>query len=81
MYIIVIERDYSIALADWRDRMIGGVCHSFEEARELVCAHLGYHKDLHVSYVENGTDYNEMDPETGEILKSWFVRIVSIPEF
>ena len=38
--IVVVERDYSLANPDMRDRYIGGtVCRSFESARELVFAH------------------------------------------
>ena len=48
MIIAVVERDLTIANEDFQDRYIGAPCRSFDEARELCCAHLGRHNDMHV---------------------------------
>ncbi len=75
MMLCVIERDNRIYNPDARDRYIGGSpCVSYDGARELVCAHCEYGHDISVSYVEDGTDYNEIDRETGEVVKEYFVR-------
>jgi hypothetical protein len=77
MIIAVVERDYSIANPDFRDRYIGAPCRSFDEARELCCAHLGRHNEMHtVEYIDDGTHYTEMDCETGEIVKEFFIRAI-----
>lgn len=75
MMLCVIERNYRISNPDARDRYIGGSpCVSYDSARELVYAHCERGNDISVSYVENGTDYNEIDRETGELVKMYFVR-------
>jgi hypothetical protein len=77
MIIAVVERNYSVANPDFRDRYIGSPCYSFDEARELCAAHLGYKNELHVvDYIDNGVHYAEIDHETGEILKEFFVRTI-----
>jgi hypothetical protein len=77
MIIAVVERDYSIADPDFRDRYIGAPCRDFDEARELCAAHLGYRNKLNtVDYIDNGVRYAETDHETGEILKEFFVRVI-----
>jgi len=77
MIIAIVERDYSVANPDFRDRYIGSPCQTFEEARELCAAHLGYNNELHVvDYVEHGVYYAEIDHETGEIRKEFFVRMI-----
>lgn len=77
MIIAVVERDFSIADPDFRDRYIGVPCRGFDEAKELCIAHLGYNNELHtVSYIDNGVRYAEIDSETGEILKEFFVRVI-----
>ena len=78
MIIAVVERDYSIADPDFRDRYIGAPCRGFDEARELCAAHLGYKNELYaVEFITNGIKYAEIDHETGEILKEFFVQAVS----
>ena len=75
MYLVVIERDNRISNPNARDRFIGGSpCVSYEGARELVCAHLEWGSELIVSYIENGTNYAEIDQYTGEVIKEFFVR-------
>lgn len=77
MIIAVVERDYTIANPDFRDRYIGVPCYGFDEARELCAGHLSYHNELHVvDYIDSGVHYAETDHETGEILKEFFVRVV-----
>ena len=77
MIIAVIERDYSVANPDFRDRYIGSPCQSYDEARELCAAHLNYHNDLVTTqYIDSGVYYAEIDHETGEILKEFFVRAI-----
>jgi len=77
MIIAVVEKDYSVANPDFRDRYIGSPCQSYDEARELCAAHLGYKNELHVvDYIDNGVHYAEIDHETGEILKEFFVRTI-----
>ena len=39
MTISVIERNYKLP-QDFRERYIGSPCKSWEEARELACAHM-----------------------------------------
>lgn len=75
MLICVIEHDNRIYNPDARDRYIGGSpCVSYDGARELVCAHVERGHDISMHYVEDGTDYNEIDRETGEIVKEYYVR-------
>lgn len=74
--IVVVERDYRIADPDLRDRYIGGVCRTFEEARELVYAHRCRDCDISASYINNGTDYAMYDAETGELVAQYFVRLI-----
>ena len=75
MIIAVVERDYAIANEDFRERYIGSPCRSYDEARELCAAHLGYHNEMHViEYIDCGVMYAETSSETGEILKEFFVR-------
>lgn len=75
MTIIVIERNNNTYNKDFRDRVIGGICNTFDAARELVFAHCEWGHEISVtSYVNNGTDYWELDRETGEIVKEYFVR-------
>lgn len=77
MIIAVVERDFSVANPDFRDRYIGAPCYGFDEARELCCAHLGYNNELHtVNFIDNGVQYAETDHETGEVLKEFFVRVI-----
>lgn len=77
MRIIVIEKDYSKP-EDICERYLGVPCHSFDEAFELVYAHVNQfdETDVHVSYVHNGTNYAETHAQTGELLKEFFVRAV-----
>lgn len=78
MYTItVVERDYSINDPDTRDRYIGTVCRSMEEARELVYAHHHRGCDYNTVYVNNGTNYVEINGETGEMVAEYFVRILT----
>jgi hypothetical protein len=78
MLIAVIERDNSVSNPYFRDRYIGSPCQSFDEARELCCAHLGYNSELEIhSFIDDGTHYVEISRETGEILKEFFVRRLS----
>lgn len=75
--IVVVMRDYSISNPDMRDRYIGTVCRSFEEARELVFAHQhSRYSNYEINYVENGTDYIEISSSTGEVYAEFFVRII-----
>lgn len=74
--IIVIERDYRISDPDMRDRYVGSVCHTFEEARKLVYAHRCCDCDISVCYVNNGTDYAVSNAETGELVCEYFVRLI-----
>lgn len=75
MIIAVVEKDYAVANEDFRDRYIGSPCRSYDEARELCAAHLGYKNEMHVvEYIDSGVRYAETDHETGEILKEFFVR-------
>ena len=77
MIIAVVERDLTIANEDFQNRYIGAPCRSFDEARELCCAHLSRHNDMHVlDYIDNGVHYAETDSETGEIVKEFFVRAI-----
>lgn len=74
MIISVIEKNTNIADPYFRDRYIGAPCHSFDEARELCAAHCGRHTELlTMEYINNGVVYAEVDPETGEVLKHFFV--------
>lgn len=78
MIIAVVERDYAVANKSFRDRYIGAPCHSYDEAFELCAAHLGYKNELHIQeYVDNGIVYAEVDPETGELLKHFYVQFVA----
>lgn len=81
MILFVIERDNRIYNPDARDRYIGGSpCISYGGARELVSAHCEWGHDLFPSYVENGTNYAEVDRETGEVVKEYYVRqVMDIP--
>lgn len=77
MKLCVIERDNRIYNPDARERYIGGSpCMSFDAARELVYAHCEWGHDVSVSYVNNGTNYNEIDRETGEVVKEYYVRLI-----
>ena len=77
MIIAVIERDYSIADPDFRDRYIGAPCQSYDEARELCCGHCGRHSELTtVQYIDGGVYYAEIDNETGEVLKEFYIRAI-----
>lgn len=78
MIIAVVERDYSVANPDFRDRYIGSPCQSYDEARELCAAHLGFRNELHTcEYVNNGVVYAEIDHETGELLKHFYVQFIA----
>ena len=78
MYIAVIEKDNRIPDNLTNPRYIGAPCHSFDEARELVCAHLEHNNEIYVAdLVENGVTYYELDHYTGEILKEFYVKMVS----
>lgn len=74
--IVVVMRDNSEVDPDMRDKYIGGVCRSFEEAREVVYGHRHWCCDYHCNYVENGINYAEINGETGEIVAEYFVRQV-----
>lgn len=74
--ISVIMRDYSVKDPDMRDRYIGAVCQTFEEAREVVYGHHHWGCDYNTEYVNNGTNYIEINGETGEIVAEYFVRLV-----
>lgn len=76
MYLVVIERNNNISNPDARDRIIGDICHSFDAARELVSAHCERGHDLYPNYIENGTNYDEFDRYTGEIVKEYYVRVI-----
>lgn len=79
MTIIVIERDNRIYNPEARDRFIGGSpCSNFDSVRELVFAHCDWGNDISASYVNNGTNYIEINRETGEIEKEYFARVVDI---
>ena len=81
MNIVVIERDNRIRNKDARDRIIGGSpSASFESARELVFAHREWGNEIFPSWVDNGTNYDEVNSETGEVVKQYFVRAIAIPE-
>lgn len=80
MNIIVIERDNRICNKDARDRIIGGSpLASFESARELIFVHREWGNEIVPSWVDNGTNYDEIDGETGEVIKQYFVRTIGIP--
>lgn len=74
--IIIVERDYSYRDPDMCDRYVGGVCHTFEEAREVVYNHRRWGCDLSASYVNNGIDYVAVNGETGELEAQYFVRLI-----
>lgn len=75
MIIAVVERSYLVDDPSLRDRYAGDPCQSYDEARELCAAHLGYKNEMHVvEYIDDGVQYAETDHETGEILKEFFVR-------
>ena len=76
--IVVLERDYTVADEDMRDRYIGGSpCRSFDGARELVFAHHHSGCNWSISYMNNGMLYAEISQETGELVAEYFVQLVT----
>lgn len=76
--IAVVERNNTIENPDFRDSYIGGVCRTFEEARDLCANHMVRYRDelITIEFVNNGVHYGEIDCETGELLKEWFVMLI-----
>lgn len=74
--IVIVERTFDFSDPDLCKRYIGAPCHTFEEARELVYAHRRRGCDFFTSYVNNGTDYAEIDAETGEVVAEYYVRLI-----
>lgn len=80
MIISVIERNYKLP-EDFRERYIGSPCKSWEEARELACAHMAEIEDVadfRMNYANYGRCYIATDRETGEILREYFLTPVSL---
>lgn len=77
MIITIVMRDYSVKDPYSRMRYIGAPCLTFEEAREVVYGHHHWGCDFHTSYVDNGTDYIEINGETGELVAEYFVRVAT----
>ncbi len=75
MTISVVERNYKLPV-DFRERYIGSPCKSWEEARELACAHMAEIEDVadfRMNYANYGRCYIATDRETGEILREYFL--------
>ncbi len=80
MTISVVERNYKLPV-DFRERYIGSPCKSWEEARELACAHMAEIEDVadfRMNYANYGRCYIATDRETGEILREYFLTPVSL---
>jgi len=76
--IVIVERDNAIENPDFQDRYIGSVCRTFEEAKEVCVNHMVRYRDnLLTDYINNGVHYAEVDCETAEILKEWFVMRIN----
>ena len=81
LLINVIERNYAITNPDFQCRYIGSPCRNFDEARELVAAHCEHNHDISVDhYIDNGTFYMEIDRDTGELMKEYFVVGIKVPD-
>ena len=80
MIISVIERNYKLPV-DFRERYIGSPCKSWDESRELVCAHLAEvedEADFRMEPTQRGRVYRATSKETGEILREYFVRCAEL---
>ena len=80
MIISVIERNYKLP-EDFRERYIGSPCKSWDEARELACAHMAEIEDVadfRMDYTDHGRCYTATDRETGEILREYFLTPVTV---
>ena len=80
MIITVVERNYRLPEA-YRERYIGSPCQSWDEARELVSAHLaevGDEADFRMEHTDQGRVYRAMSKFTGELLRDYFVACVEL---
>lgn len=80
MIISVIECNYKLP-KDFCDRYIGSPCQSWDEARELACAHMAEIEDIadfRMDYTNHGRCYTATDRKTGEILREYFLTPVTI---
>lgn len=77
MTISVIERNYKLP-EDFSVRYIGSPCHSWDEARELACAHMAEIEDIadfRMDPTDRGRCYTATDRETGEILREYYLTL------
>jgi len=80
MIITVVERNYKLPEA-YRERYIGSPCQSWDEARELVCAHLAEvedEADFCMEHTSRGREYRATSKLTGELFREYFVSCVEL---
>lgn len=71
---VVVEK-YNNTKRDDDYRYIGVPCISYEEALDLMNGHSIYGNELRLDkLVEDGAHYDEIDCETGEIIKHYVIK-------
>lgn len=76
MMVMIMKKDFDIKDPDFQLSYCGSPCHNEEEAAEIVYNRRMWGCDFDVTYVNNGTNYTEIDRITGEIHTVYYVRIV-----
>lgn len=75
--IIVIKKDYTVVYPEEQNSLLDqGLFDTFEEAHQKVYATRHWGCDLSVSFINNGTNFTEINRETGEVLAEYLVREV-----
>ena len=71
---IIVRKDTTSAREDYY-RYAAQPCISWEEAFDTLSEN-AYPNVLDVTYIDNGATGHEIDPETGEIVAEWIIKMV-----
>ena len=71
---VVVEK-YNSTNKDDDYRYAGAPCTDYEEAFDLMNSHVYFDSKLEVcKLVEDGAYYDEINPETGEVVKQYIIK-------
>lgn len=75
---VVVER-YNNTKKDDDYRYAGAPCIGYDEAIDLMNAHVQFDNKLELcKLVEDGAYYDEINPETGEVVKQYLVKKIGM---
>lgn len=75
---VVVEK-YNCTNKDGDYRYAGAPCMNYEEALELMNSHVIFDNKLCLcKMVEDGAYYDEINPETGEVVKQYIVKKIGM---